>query len=245
MNSKAKVFKIETFGGVDGPGIRLVLFLQGCTFRCKYCHNPESWDLNKKDVQEIAISDIISLYERNKPFYEKGGITLSGGEPMLSADFIKDFGQVCKEKNIKLAIDTAACNFNTNKQLYLDVLDLVDLWIVDIKAMDEKEHEFITGNKTLAGIEFIQFLEQKAKPYWIRQVIIKDVNSDSQHLDKLASFVKGLKYCQKCELLSFHNLASEKYERLGIDYPFKDNKLLTNEEFAQAKDYLNKLLCKK
>lgn len=244
MAIQANVFKVETFGAVDGPGVRLVLFLQGCTFRCKYCHNPESWDVNHQ-ARKMSIDDILSLYERNKPFYEKGGITLSGGEPMLSADFIREFSKVCKQKNIKLAIDTSACNFLTNKQLYLDVLDDIDLWIVDIKATNEKEHEFITGNKALTGIEFVKFLENKNKPYWIRQVIIKGINDDQSHLQQLANFIKPLKFCKRWELLSYHNLATEKYEKLKIDYPFKDTPVLSNQEFDTIKTTLNNLICKK
>lgn len=245
MAVKANVFKVETFGAVDGPGVRLVLFLQGCNFRCKYCHNPESWNLKSNQAKKMSISDILSLYKRNSPFYEKGGITLSGGEPMLSADFIKSFSKVCKQKKIKLAIDTAACNFMSNKQLYLDVLNDIDLWIVDIKAMQPKEHEFITGHKSLTGIEFIKFLESKKKPYWIRQVIVKGINDDQQHLQQLADFIRPLKYCKRWELLSYHNLATEKYEKLKINYPLADIKVLTNTEFDAIKSTLNNLVYKK
>lgn len=239
MQDKVKVFKTETFGAVDGPGVRLVIFILGCSFRCKYCHNPESWNMNYSNVQEMSVQDILTLYERNKPFYKKGGITISGGEPMLSADFIKLLGKECKAKNIHLAIDTSACNFLQNKQAYEDVIDLVDLWIVDVKSLDKKEHEFITGCKDLTGAEFVKYLEQKQKSYWIRQVVIKSVNADHQHLDQLKAFIKPLQYCKKCELLSYHNLASDKYKELKIDYPFKDKEMLTTPEFEELKNYLH------
>ncbi len=239
MSTTAKVFKVETFGAVDGPGVRLVIFVQGCSFRCKYCHNPESWDLTSPQAKEMTVSDIIALYERNKPFYSRGGITISGGEPMLSADFIKLLAQECKRKNIHLAIDTSACNFMQNRQVYEDLLDLVNLWIIDIKAMDKNLHKFITGFKDLTGVEFVKFLEEKGKPYWIRQVIVKSINDDHSHLDELAKFIKNLKHCTKYELLSYHNLALDKYSKLGIDYPFKDIKLLTTQEFEEIKEYLS------
>lgn len=238
MKDTVKVFKIETFGAVDGPGVRLVIFLQGCTFRCKYCHNPESWNMDYEQAKEMSAKDILALYERNKPFYEKGGITLSGGEPMLNADFIKVFGKLCKERNIKLAIDTSACNFLTNKQDYQDLLDLVDLWIVDIKAMTPEEHKYITGFEELTGMELIKFLEQNHKPYWARQVIIKSINDDQKHLDKLIEFIKPMKYCQRCELLAYHNLADDKYKKLNIPYVFKDIKLMTADEFEAKKRYV-------
>lgn len=239
MSTTAKVFKVETFGAVDGPGVRLVIFVQGCSFRCKYCHNPESWDLTSPQAKEMTVSDIIALYERNKPFYSRGGITISGGEPMLSADFIKLLAQECKKKNIHLAIDTSACNFMQNKQVYEELLDLVNLWIIDIKAMDKNLHKDITGCEDLTGVELVKFLEEKGKPYWIRQVIVKSINDDHNHLDELAKFIKTLKHCLKYELLSYHNLALDKYNKLGINYPFKDIELLTTQEFEQIKEYLS------
>ncbi|MBQ0045473.1 MAG: pyruvate formate lyase-activating protein [Mycoplasma sp.] len=244
MKDTAKVFKVETFGAVDGPSIRLVIFLQGCSFRCKYCHNPESWEMNNNQAQEMSIQDILTLYEQNSAFYKKGGITFSGGEPMLQADFIKLFAQQAKAKNIHIAIDTSACNFLQNKQAYEQLIDLVDLWIVDIKSLDQKEHEFITGSKDLAGAEFVKYLEQKGKPFWIRQVIIKTINANNENIEKLASFVKPLKHCQKAELLSYHNLAYEKYNKLAIPYPFKDIQMLTTQEFDALKNHFHNLLLK-
>lgn len=244
MSITAKVFKIETFGAVDGPGVRLVVFLQGCSFRCKYCHNPESWELNGKDVKEMSIQDIISLYEKNKVFYGKGGITLSGGEPMMQAKFIKEFAKECKQKNIHLAIDTSACNFQSNKQEYIDLLPDINLWIIDVKAIDQKEHKFLTGNDYLSGVEFVKFLEEKNKPYWIRQVVLKTINADHAHLDKFAQFLSQLKHCERYELLSFHKLAVNKYQKLGIEYPFKDIPLLSNKEFEDLNIYLFNLLDK-
>lgn len=244
MKDKIKVFKVETFGAVDGPGVRLVIFVQGCTFRCKYCHNPESWNFDNPQAQEMSVSDILDLYERNKPFYAKGGITISGGEPMLSADFIKLLAESCKAKKIHLAIDTSACNFLQNKDVYQQLLDLVDLWIVDIKACDPQEHKFITGSDQLTGMELVKFLEQNQKPYWIRQVIVKTINDDNKHLDKLINFVKSLKYCQRTELLSYHNLAEDKYQKLGILYPLKDIKMLSTQEFEDRKAYLYKNIIK-
>lgn len=239
MQDKIKVFKVETFGAVDGPGIRLVIFVLGCNFRCKYCHNPESWNLNYPDAKEMSISDIISLYDRNKEFYEKGGITISGGEPMLHPEFIKNLGLECKKRNIHLAIDTSACNFLQNKQVYQDLLDLVDLWIVDIKAFDKKEHQFITGFEEQTGVELIKFLEKNNKDFWARQVVIQGINANQKHLDLLADFVKPLKHCLRCEILSYHNLAEDKYNKLGIKYPFKDIPMLSTKEFEEKKTYLN------
>lgn len=244
MSITAKVFKTETFGAVDGPGVRLVIFLQGCSFRCIYCHNPESWNMTSLQARSLSINDIIELYERNKEFYEKGGITLSGGEPMLQAEFIKELGKVCQQKHIHLAIDTSACNFAQNKADYEQLLDLVNLWIIDLKALDPQLHKKITGSDYLAGVELTKFLEEKNKPFWLRQVIIQGINNDKKHIDELVSFIKPLKNCQKAEILSFHNLATDKYKKLGIEYPCKDIQMLTTPDFEQLKDYLNKQISK-
>ena len=242
MSITAKVFKTETFGAVDGPGVRLVIFLQGCHFRCIYCHNPESWEMTSLQARSVSVKDIIDLYERNKTFYEKGGITLSGGEPMLQAEFIKELGKECQARNIHLAIDTSACNFAQKKADYEQLLDLVNLWIIDIKALDSKLHKKLTGSDYLAGAELAKFLETKNKPFWLRQVIIQGINNDKQHIDQFANFIKSLKNCQKAEILSFHNLASDKYKSLGIDYPCKDIKMLSTPEFEDLKSYLDKLI---
>lgn len=242
MNDKVKVFKIETFGAVDGPGVRLVIFVLGCNFRCKYCHNPESWNLNYQPSNEMSVQDILSLYDRNKEFYETGGITISGGEPMLHFEFIKHLATECKKRNIHLAIDTSACNFSENKEAYKQLLDLVDLWIVDIKALNAQEHKYITGFEKLVGCDFINFLEVNKKQYWIRQVIIKSINDDTKHLDDLAAFIKKLKFCKKTELLSYHNLATNKYKELGLNYPFFDKQTLSTKEFENIQKYFfNKL----
>lgn len=243
-NMKAKVFKVETFGAVDGPGVRLVIFLQGCSFRCKYCHNPESWDTLANNTTEISVAEIIEMFERNKSFYANGGITLSGGEPMMQADFIKELAKECKKHNIHLAIDTAATTFMTKHNDYLDLLDLVDLWIVDIKATNPEEHKMLTGDENLTGMNLVTMLEQNQKPYWIRNVIIKDFNTDFNHIISLVRFVKPLMHLRKFQFLPFHKLATEKYEKLGIEYPFKDKQLLSKEEIDKINNDFNVLLNK-
>lgn len=237
-----QVFKIETFGAVDGPGVRLVIFTQGCNFRCKYCHNPESWSNKNIDAKAMSTKDIVDLYERNKPFYENGGITLSGGEPMLHPEFILELASMCKAKNIHLAIDTSASTFISNKKDYEQIIDLVDLWIVDVKATNLKDHQFITGCKDLNGIEFIKYLESKHKPYWLRQVILKGFNDSKNKLDELINFIKQLKYIKKWELLSYHTLGLNKYNILNIKYQLNDTKVLTNQEFDEINDYVKQQL---
>ena len=241
---KAKVFKIESFGAVDGPGVRLVIFLQGCSFRCKYCHNPESWDLNSNNIQELSVEEIIDMFERNKAFYANGGITLSGGEPMMQFEFVKELALECKKRHIHLAIDTAATTLMTRHKDYLDLLDLVDLWIVDVKATNPEEHKFITGDENLTGLNLVTLLEQNQRPYWIRNVIIKGFNTDFNHIKEMVRAIKPLMHLRKFEYLPFHNLCSEKYERLGIDFAFKDKEIMSKEEVDKIKNDFNVLLNK-
>jgi len=242
--NSAKVFKVETFGAVDGPGIRLVIFLQGCTFRCKYCHNPESWTGSCSTTKDMTVDQIIELFERNKSFYSIGGITLSGGEPMIQADFVLALAKKCKAKNIHLAIDTSACTITNHLEHYQSLLDYVDLWIVDIKALDEKDHEYITGDKHLTGLKLIQLLEENNKPYWVRQVIVKDINDNNQQLDSLASTLANLKLMTKYELIPYHNMAISKYNELHIDYPLLNTPVMNKIEFNKIVQYVTQAIDK-
>lgn len=239
------VFKIETFGSVDGPGVRLVIFLQGCDFRCKYCHNPEGWLYQSPNAKQYTVDQIINLFERNKSFYGNGGITLSGGDPMVQHEFVLALSQQSKKNNIHLTIDTSACNFFNNKKTYEKLLDFVNLWLVDIKSTTIQEHKNLTGCDKLTGIEFINFLEQHHKPYWVRYVLVKDFNDSQKHIESLANVLNNKTYLERYEILPYHNLALNKYAKLKIVYQFKDKKIMSNEEIDNFKFRLSNLINKK
>jgi len=240
--SLAKIFKIESFGATDGPGVRLVVFFQGCCFRCKYCHNPESWQWDAPGIRVYSVGEIIKLYNKNKAYYQNGGITLSGGEPMMQSDFVLKLAKACKRRHIRLAIDTAAANLIGNEKIYSKIAKYVDLWIVDIKALDENKHKDITGVSNLTGITLINMLEQLHKPYWLRYVLVKDLTDSKESLEKLGKFIASLKYCTNYELLPYHRLAEDKYKNLGIDYILAKTPLMTNEENKQCLAYLNEII---
>lgn len=241
---KAKVFKTETFGAADGPGVRLVVFFQGCSFRCAYCHNPESWEHFTKDTYSMSIKDIVKLYQRNKPFYQNGGITVSGGEPMLQHKFILKLAKVCKRKHIRLAIDTAATNLIGNEKIYKKVAKYADLWIVDIKGVDEKIHQQVTGSTSLTGMKLIKLLEQWKKPYWVRYVLVNKLTDSPVYLQTLGMFLSTLQYMQNYELLPYHSMALDKYKKLKISYWLKDTRVMTPDENAKALEIVKQAFAK-
>lgn len=238
-NLKLPYFKIESFGAVDGPGIRLVIFSQGCLLRCKYCHNPESWDVNAK-VNSISINEIIALYRKNQSFYAHGGITLSGGEPLIHLDFCLALAQRCQQEGIHLCLDTSACNFNSlNLAKYQELVKLVPLWLVDIKHINPNKFESITGAKAQNEIKFIKFLEENKAHYWARQVLLKGYTDDEQDLKDLGKFLKTLRYMDKFELLPYHNMAISKYQDLKIKYPLEGILPPTQEDINRAISIIN------
>lgn len=239
VDLKAKYFKRESFGAVDGPGVRLIIFLQGCPLRCKYCHNPESWDLNGSD-QFITVSEVLKLYEKNAGYYKNGGITISGGEPTLHLDFLIALADETKRLGIHLTIDTAAFFFNEmNQEKFAKLVSLVDLWLVDIKHINPEKYILVTGSKQQNEIKFIEYLEQQHKSYWIRQVLVTGLTGDKDDLLMLGKFISKLKYMKKFELLPYHALAKPKYIELKMDYALEDAVSPSPEQIAKAIETIN------
>lgn len=240
MNYAAPYFKIETFGAVDGPGIRLVIFLQGCPYRCIYCHNPESWKIDNKH-NLIDVNEVIKKYERNKEFYKNGGITISGGEPLIHKDFCLELAKQCYSKKIHLAFDTSGCNFiKSNIDYFNKLVKYKPYWLIDIKHIDKNKHKVITGYKNTNEIDLIRFLEKHKQHYWIRQVIVPNFTNDRQDLMKLRKFIIRLKYLDNFELLPYHELALKKYKNLKISYKLKQKTHVpTNVEMRVYKDLFN------
>lgn len=241
---KAKVFKTETFGATDGPGVRLVVFFQGCSFRCAYCHNPESWELDSHSAYLLSVNEIIKIYKRNAPFYQNGGITISGGEPMLQYEFVYKLAKACKTHHIRLAIDTAATNIFINEDWYKKIVKYTDLWIVDIKAVNSLDHKNITGYSQLTGIKLIEMLEKLKKPYWVRYVLVKDLTDKKTQLDELGKYLAKLKHMQNFEILPYHSLATDKYKKLNIDYHLKKTPLMSSKKNNEVFEYVKNIMKK-
>lgn len=206
---------IETMGLVDGPGIRMVIFLQGCPLRCLFCHNPETW--NTKENMIMTPEEVLKKVLRYKNYFgNEGGITFSGGEPLLQPEFLLETLKLCKENGINTALDTAGVNNNIgNKE---EILKYVDLVIWDIKAIDKEEYKKMTSKEIDESLEFLALCQKLNKKMWLRQVIVPGINDTKEYILKLKNFIKPLKNIEKVELLPYHVLGVEKYKKLGLKY---------------------------
>lgn len=230
-NMKASIDSIETFGLVDGPGIRCVVFFNGCKLRCKYCHNPEMWT---KKNNNYTIEDLFNKIMRSKPYFKNnGGVTFSGGEPLLHSDFIIEVSKLLKKENIHTAIDTSGVGLGN----YDDILKYIDLVILDIKHTDNDIYKQITGMNIEEVEKFIKSLNKSNKKVWIRQVIIPEITDTKQYMDNLAKYIKKIKNIEKIEFLPFHRLGEEKYKILGIDYPYKEKNDMDKTKCNMLYDY--------
>ena len=213
----------ESFGTVDGPGIRYVVFMQGCPMRCVYCHNPDTWEIGVG--KKVTADELISELEKNKEFYKNGGITVTGGEPLMQAEFVCELFQKAKAKNIHTCLDTSGIIFDeTNPELVKKIdalLDFCDLVMLDIKHIDSDKHKKLTGFANEKILAFAKHLETRNIPVWIRTVIIPDLTDREDELFRLGKFIGTLKNVKALDVLPYHTMGAAKYEQLGIEYPLK------------------------
>ena len=227
---KGSVNSIETFGLVDGPGIRTVVFLNGCFLRCKFCHNPETWCIGEFNY---STSDIIGKCLRSKPYFKRnnGGVTFSGGEPLLQYDFLLECCEGLKEEGIHVAIDTAGIGLGD----YSDLFSNIDLVILDIKHINKSGFIDVTSVDMFDNfMSFISDLNKSGLEVWIRQVIVPGIHDNLDYIKKLSTFIKeNIKNVSRVDFLPYHKLGIEKYEALGIDFPFKDKNEMDKERSNQ------------
>ncbi|MBE6159608.1 MAG: pyruvate formate lyase-activating protein [Lactobacillales bacterium] len=217
-NYSASIDSIESFSTKDGPGVRTVIFFNGCKLRCLFCHNPETWT-RKEDNTKVK-----ELYEKIikfKPYFgDKGGVTFSGGEPLLHSEFIIELSKLLKKDNINIALDTAGVG-NSN---YLELLEYIDLVILDIKDYREDGYKKMTGLDMEKFKEFLNLIQKLNKKIWIRQVIVPGINDNKEYILGLKQYIKNIKNIENIELLPYHTMAIDKYKKLNIDYILKDTK---------------------
>ena len=231
----AKVHSIESFGAVDGPGIRFVLFLQGCNLECKYCHNRDTWDINSGKYE--SLDDIFSKIIRYKNYIcPNGGVTVTGGEPLLQVKFLIELFKKLKEENIHTCIDTSGMVAITDD--IKEVLKYTDLVLLDIKHIDDKKCKELVGRSNKLELEFAKYLSDNNIKMWIRQVIVPGFTDSKEDLLKLKSFISSLKTVEKIELLPYHNIGEFKWKKLGLDYPLEGIRQANDEDIKRAKEIL-------
>ncbi|MBR0148767.1 MAG: pyruvate formate lyase-activating protein [Lachnospiraceae bacterium] len=220
---KAHIHSLESFGTVDGPGTRFVIFFQGCPMRCKYCHNPDTWSPAGGTL--MTVDEILEHYERNRSFYEKGGITTTGGEPMMQIDFLIELYEECKKRGIHTCLDTSGIIFNSdipeNVEKTSRLLDSTDLVMLDIKHIDPAHHMDLCKQPNDQILKFAQFVSEKGVELWIRHVVVPSITDDDKYLEELGYFIGSLKTLKALDVLPYHTMGVKKYEELGIDYPLK------------------------
>lgn len=226
-----RIHSIESFGTVDGPGIRFLAFLQGCPMRCLFCHNPDTWDKDAPVEYEWTAEELLEETLRYKSFIKSGGVTCTGGEPLMQADFVREYFTLCREKGIHTALDTSGVIFNDKVKAVLDVTDLV---LLDIKTLDDTLHKTYTCAERTNNHAFLNYLQEIGKPTWIRHVVVPGYTYDDERLLALKDYLAAYTVVQKVELLPYHSMGAYKYEKLGIPYPLKDLPELTDEQLSHA-----------
>lgn len=229
-----KIHSTETFGTVDGPGIRFVVFMQGCPMRCKYCHNPDTWSYS--GGTEKTVEQLLKEYDSCKEFYKNGGITVTGGEPLMQIDFVTELFEAAKQQGIHTCLDTSGVTFKSDDRERFDrLIKSVDLVLLDIKHIDSELHRQLTAHENIDILAFAHYLAENNVPMWIRHVVVPDITTDEQHLYELGRFIGGLKSVKALDVLPYHVMGVSKYEQLGMPYPLEGVASATGEQAAAAK----------
>lgn len=236
-----RIHSIETCGTVDGPGLRYVIFTQGCLLRCQFCHNPDTWKLNKG--KEMSVQEIIHDIKTYLPFFQAsgGGVTVSGGEPLLQLEFLIELFKECKKLGIHTTIDSSGGCFSRSPQFMEkleELLPLTDLVLLDIKEIDPVKHKDLTGLSNDHILDFAQYLAEKNVPVWIRHVLVPTISDNDEDLTKLSEFIKTLNNVEKIEVLPYHKLGIYKWESLGLEYKLKHVEPPTDERVRNAEKIL-------
>ncbi len=231
------IHSIETFGTVDGPGIRYVVFVKGCPMRCQYCHNPDTWEMaggTKKTTDEI-----LEDYEKYKPFLKDGGLTVTGGEPLVQIDFLIELFEKAKQRGIHTCLDTSGIMFRRNVpeiyEKYVRLMKSTDLIMLDIKHIDPEEHVKLTAQPSENIFDFLKFLDEQEKEIWIRHVLVPGITLIPEYLKRLGEFIAQFRHVKALDVLPYHSMGKEKYEKMGIDYVLKDVEEATKEQAIEAR----------
>ena len=237
MGVKGRIHSVESFGAVDGPGVRYVVFVQGCPMRCLYCHNPDSRDFY--GGTETAPEDIVADILKNKAFYEKGGVTVSGGEPLSQPEFTADILRRCRLEGLHTAADTSGAAPLSKAKI---VLEQTDLLLLDVKAADDRLSRELTGRSTKSVTDILRYCSEKGVSCIIRHVLVPGITLKNSELEKLAEYLKDFSCIESVELLPFHKMGEYKWKMLGLDYKLYDTPAATEEQAEQARKFLSERL---
>ncbi len=238
---KGFIHSIETCGTVDGPGLRFVVFTQGCPMRCQYCHNPDTWTPNTGN--QMSIDEILDEFNRKKNFYKKGGITVTGGEPMMQIDFVTELFERCRSEGIHTCLDTSGIMFHESEEYLKKVdrlLNVTNLVMLDIKHIDPIEHKKLTMQPNDNILKFAEYVDDHNVDLWIRHVVVPGITQNDTYLYQLGEFIGKLKNVKALDVLPYHTMGVVKYENLGIDYPLKGVRPLEKAEAIEARGVIIK-----
>ena len=234
------IHSTESFGTVDGPGVRFVIFLQGCPMRCQYCHNPDTWKMKSGSLR--SAQSLIAEYRRNAAFYSKGGITVTGGEALMQIDFLLELFALAREQGIHSCLDTSGITYHPGESSYNEKLDklmaMTDLVLLDIKHIDPVIHRDLTGHDNAGILAFARYLAEKKVPVWIRHVVVPGVTDQPEHLAKLGAFLATLSNVQALDVLPYHIMGVSKYKELDIPYPLEGIPAATQQQAKDAKQII-------
>lgn len=233
-----RIHSVESFGALDGPGIRYVVFLQGCLLRCAYCHNPDTWDCT--DGTSTTAGEVVEKILPFRNFIRSGGVTLSGGEPLMQPEFAAAILRLCKEQGFHTAVDTSGA---VPMEKCREALELAYLLLLDIKAFDSEECKNLTGMGNENALRLLQWCEEVKKPVWIRHVCVPGITLDAQKLEKLANFLSQFSCIEKIELLPFHKMGVYKWETLGIPFTLSQVSEPNANEMKSAADIFTRAGC--
>lgn len=233
-----KIHSFESFGTVDGPGIRFVVFVQGCPMRCLYCHNPDTWSVD--GGTQYTAEEVASRILKYKNYFTGGGgATVSGGEPLMQAAFVEELFTILKKSGIHTALDTSGALYDArNPRAFDSLLAVTDLVLLDIKHIDDGEHIKLTGRSNKNILAFARYLSDLGKPVWIRHVLVPGITDNDEYLHRLKAFLSTLTNVEKVEVLPYHTMGEVKYNKLGIDYPLKGVQPPSPERVKNAKEIL-------
>ena len=236
------IHSTESFGTVDGPGVRFVVFTQGCPLRCLYCHNPDTWTVGKGE--KMTAEKILAQYDLTKSYYKDGGLTVTGGEPLLQIDFLIDLFEKAKAKNIHTCLDTSGVIFDQNNKKIIEKMDkllsVTDLILLDLKHIDNEEHKKLCAVPNTNILDFARYLSEKEQPVWIRHVVVDGYTFNEEYLYNLGLFIGELKNVKALDVLPYHEMGEVKYKNLGIEYPLKDMPALKKDDAIKAREIILK-----